>query len=160
MASRDRMVWIVGDPEDGSGHRYHVGDCYVLDQGPNRDHVRKILRASLPDDYAPCQICAPEGRRGAVDARAREQLPENGEVARGIRAGYEVELEDMDNLERQRIRLIAAGSPRSPGDVSVQSPIGSALLGKVEGEVVKVVLPRGAARTIRIVSAHVAPALQ
>jgi hypothetical protein len=61
----DRSVWIVGDPEEGAKattHRYHRGDCYVLDQVGNGGRTQKVALAELPEGYAPCQICAPGSR--------------------------------------------------------------------------------------------------
>jgi Transcription elongation factor, GreA/GreB, C-term len=70
----DRSVWIVGDPEEGAKattHRYHRGDCYVLDQVGNRGRTQKVALAELPEGYAPCQICAPGSRSSTATSGGR-----------------------------------------------------------------------------------------
>jgi len=149
----ERNVWIVGDPEEGAhatGHRYHVRQCYVLDQVHNRDRVKEVDLAGLPDGYGPCKICVPGGRvPGGAPASRRHEL-ERQEPRRGVQLGHSVQIEDIDTGEVSCYRLVAR--LRGSGEISTQSPLGSALLGKEEGAVAEFKVRKGGLRKVRIVS--------
>jgi transcription elongation factor GreA len=51
-----------------------------------------------------------------------------------------------------RYRLVGSHEAQAPGDVSISSPVGQALLGRRAGETVTVGLPDGRTRTLRIAS--------
>lgn len=61
----ERRVCIVGDIAWGAeagDHKFHRGECYVLDQIGNRDFNHQALLSDLPDSFKPCLICTPAGR--------------------------------------------------------------------------------------------------
>lgn len=150
----ERQVWIVGDPDGelhATGHRYHVATCYVLDQIHNRDRVKKVSIAALPEEYRPCQICAPGGRTPTSAATVSSQT---AGLRGGAQPGSIVELEDLETGALLRVRLVAAGRRPEPGAISTQSPLGSALLGKDAEAVAEFRLPGGGLRRMRIVSVH------
>jgi transcription elongation GreA/GreB family factor len=66
--------------------------------------------------------------------------------------GSVVTLDDTDNGAGARYRLVGSHEAQEPGDVSISSPVGQALLGRRASETVTVSLPDGRARRLRIVS--------
>jgi hypothetical protein len=147
----DRRVWIVGDPEEGAKattHRYHRGDCYVLDQVGNRGRTRKVSLADLPEGYAPCQICAPGGRSSTAasggPARVKAQRPT------GVQPGHLVDLEDLETGRVSTYRIAASDRLLDSGEISPRSPLGAALLGKAARAVVEFTPPKGGPRKLRI----------
>jgi hypothetical protein len=149
--ANDRSVWIVGDPEEGAQattHRYHRGDCYVLDQVGNRGRTRKLAISALPEGYAPCQICAP-GSRSSIAASGR---PAWGKAQRptGVQPGHLVDVEDVDTGRVCTYRIAFLDRPLGSGDISPRSPLGTALVGKTARAVVEFTPPTGGARKLRI----------
>lgn len=140
----DRRVWIVGDPEEGAqaaAHRYHRGDCYVLDQVGNRGRTRKLLLAALPAGYAPCQICAPGGRKTPRPPAKRPT---------GVQPGQVVDVEDVDTGRMSRYRIASSDRPHDSREISPRSALGAALIGKAAGAVFEFTPPKGASRRLRI----------
>jgi transcription elongation factor GreA len=66
--------------------------------------------------------------------------------------GSVVTLDDTDNGAGARYRLVGSHEAQEPGDVSISSPVGQALLGRRASETVTVSLPDGRSRRLRIVS--------
>jgi transcription elongation factor GreA len=66
--------------------------------------------------------------------------------------GSVVTVDDADNGAGARYRLVGSHEAQEPGDVSISSPVGQALLGRRASETVTVSLPDGRARRLRIVS--------
>jgi hypothetical protein len=142
----DRTVSIVGDPEEGARatHRYHRGDCFVLDQVGNRGRTRKVVLADLPEGYAPRQLCAP-GSRSSTGASGG---PAGG--SRGVQPGHLVYVEDVDTGRVSTYRITSSDRPRDSGEISLRSPLGVALVGQVAGEVFEFTPPKGGSRKLRI----------
>ncbi len=58
--------------------------------------------------------------------------------------GATVEVEDMDTGDRKRFTLLGADeADHTKGTISIESPVGRALLGKMEGDEVSVQVPKG-----------------
>jgi len=140
-----RYVWIVGS--FASGHRYHRADCYVLEQTPHHGRARKVGLAELPDVYQPCQICAPGGR--LQTSAAATGLP--AQPQQGVQPGHVVRIEDVVTGEVSSVRLVWSNSRSAPDEVTVGSPLGSALRGKDRDEVAEFKLPSGRVRRVRVV---------
>jgi transcription elongation GreA/GreB family factor len=70
----------------------------------------------------------------------------NGRIGLGTTA----EVEDMASGEVREHRLVGGYEPLDRGDVSANSPIGRALLGRSAGDQVLAVLPNGTERGLRI----------
>jgi hypothetical protein len=149
--ANDRSVWIVGDPEEGAQattHRYHRGDCYVLDQVGNRGRTRKLALTAVPEKYAPCQICAPGSRSSTVASGE----PALGKAQRsiGVQPGHLVDVEDVDTGAVSTYRIASPDRPPGSGGISPRSPLGAALVGKAARAVVEFTPPKGGSRKLRI----------
>jgi transcription elongation factor GreA len=98
-----------------------------------------------------------------IDARiaALEAMLANASVVqhRGrpgvVGIGSVVIVDDAECGAGARYRLVGSHEAQAPGDVSISSPVGQALLGRRAGETVTVSLPDGRIRSLRI--AAVAP---
>jgi len=66
--------------------------------------------------------------------------------------GSVVTVDETINGAGARYRLVGSHEAEQPGDVSIGSPVGQALLGRRASETVTVSLPDGRARRLRIVS--------
>ena len=66
--------------------------------------------------------------------------------------GSVVIVDDAECGAGARYRLVGSHEAQAPGDVSISSPVGQALLGRRAGETVTVGLPDGRTRTLRIAS--------
>ena len=66
--------------------------------------------------------------------------------------GSVVTVDETDNGAGARYRLVGSHEAQEPGDVSISSPVGQALLGRRASETVTVSLPDGRTRRLRIVS--------
>lgn len=69
-----------------------------------------------------------------------------------VSVGSVVTVDEVDNGAGARYRLVGSHEVEAPGDVSIGSPVGQALLGRRASETVAVDLPDGRARRLRIVS--------
>ena len=149
--ANDRSVWIVGDPEEGAQartHRYHRGDCYVLDQVGNRGRTRKLALSALPEGYGPCQICAP--RSGSSTAASGRPLRGKAQASTGVQPGHLVDVEDVDTGQVSTYRIAFPDRPLDSGEISPRSPLGTALVGKAARAVVEFTPPKGGSRKLRI----------
>jgi hypothetical protein len=146
----DRTVWIVGDPWQHlpkTDPRYHTGDCYVLDQLPNRGRAKRVRLSELPEAYGPCQICGPGVRTlGGARADSGWHAPTPSEPPRGVQLGHTVHIEYLDTSRRSTVRLISARRERQQGEISAESPLGAALLGKDIGTVAEFDVPKAGAK--------------
>ena len=151
----DRVVWIVGDPEQQlpkTDPRYHTGDCYVLDQTPNRDRVKRVRLSGLSDAYGPCLICAPAGRKSGVAAPSKgRRAPRPPDSPRGAQLGSTVRIQDLDTGKLLTVRLVPPDQKRQPDEISTDGPLGKALLGGEIGSVAEFNVPRGGQRKALIV---------
>jgi transcription elongation factor GreA len=66
--------------------------------------------------------------------------------------GSVVTVDDVGSGAGARYRLVGSHEARAPGDVSIGSPVGQALLGRRAGDTVAVPLPDGRTRKLRIAS--------
>jgi transcription elongation factor GreA len=66
--------------------------------------------------------------------------------------GSIVTVDDVRNGAGARYRLVGSHEARAPGDVSIGSPVGQALVGRRSGDTVVVALPDGRTRALRIAS--------
>jgi len=95
-----------------------------------------------------------------VGLRAREQeldqlrgVKRDGKTRPGVVGiGSVVTVDETDNGAGARYRLVGSHEAQRPGDVSIGSPIGQALVGRRASETVAVSLPDGRVRRLRIVS--------
>lgn len=69
-----------------------------------------------------------------------------------VSVGSVVTVDDVGSGAGARYRLVGSHEIEAPGDVSIGSPVGQALLGRRASETVVVELPDGRARRLRIVS--------
>ena len=145
---QDRTVWIVGDPEDARSTepRYHSGDCYVLDQITNRDYTRKIKLAELPEEFTPCQICAPARRSSDASKKQRADQPPR------VEPGCVVEVRDLGTGHVSTVRIAKSADGREEGTLSPRSPRAAPLIGKGEGDDAESRLPSGAVLRVRVLS--------
>jgi transcription elongation factor GreA len=86
-----------------------------------------------------------EQRIATVEARLRTaEVVEPGARGRGVAdLGCEVRVEDVETGAREKYRLV--GSPETApaeGRISIESPVGQALLGRRRGDLVEVEAPR------------------
>jgi transcription elongation factor GreA len=66
--------------------------------------------------------------------------------------GSVVNVDEVASGAGARYRLVGSHEAQGPGDVSIGSPVGRALLGRGAGDTVAVALPDGRARALRIAS--------
>jgi transcription elongation factor GreA len=66
--------------------------------------------------------------------------------------GSVVTVDDVASGAGARYRLVGSHEARAPGDVSIGSPVGQALVGRQSGDTVVVSLPDGGTRKFRIAS--------
>ena len=116
--------------------------------------IDEIRRAAADKDFrenVPLQ--AAREQRGYVEGRIAELeetlksatiMDENGKAALRVSIGHSVVLSDLDSGEELRYMLV---SPRevdpARGKISGASPIGQAVIGKEQGEIVEVAAPAG-----------------
>jgi len=100
--------------------------------------------AETPDVVIPPRVKGPPPETPPV-----EQLREEGKA----RLGARVIVEDEDGGEHEYVLVPSDEADPASGRVSVESPLGRALLGKSEGDEVVVQRPRGPA-TYSVVGIH------
>jgi transcription elongation GreA/GreB family factor len=67
-----------------------------------------------------------------------------------VTIGSVVEVEDLASGKRREHLLTGGYEPQGPNDVSANSPVGQALLGRVIGDEVALKLPNGREQTLKI----------
>jgi transcription elongation factor GreA len=106
------------------------------------------------------EVMAIREEEAVLDARiaALEDMLLRARVADGealtsgaIMLGSTATVEDLETRKSERYSIVGMHEQLQPGEVSVGSPIGQALLGRRVGETVTVDLPRGRARRLQIV---------
>lgn len=155
------QVWALRNPDGtfrGKFHRHDSYDCagrrmYEENYAQKEDYVLVDL-AELRGRHGACQFeCCFKGHADAAAVAnrylgrgAEQRTPRTIAVPppRGIRVGAEVLFRDSGTGETKS-RTIVRGQRADParGEVSTQSPIGRALLGREVGEIVQIELPRG-----------------
>jgi len=83
---------------------------------------------------------------------AQASVIEHGTRPGVVGIGSVVTVDETDNGAGARYRLVGSHEAQRPGDVSIGSPIGQALVGRRASETVAVSLPDGRVRRLRIVS--------
>jgi hypothetical protein len=140
--STSRTVWIVGEIRtEFDDQRFHLRDCYVLDQVSNRGRERRVELDELPDNYGPCQICAPARRH--VDRQSPKPRT-------GVQPGATVVLLNPSTGTVSEHRIGKPGE-RGHGALSSEGPLGRALIGRTAGDEVRYETPRGESRVVQIV---------
>jgi transcription elongation factor GreA len=66
--------------------------------------------------------------------------------------GSVVSVDETNRAAGARYRLVGSHEAQAPGDVSISSPVGQALVGRRAGDTVTVSLPDGRTRRLRIAS--------
>jgi len=119
--------------------------------------IEDIRRAAADKDFREnAPLDAAKEQRGHVEGRIMELeatlgaaiiLDESREVTHAASLGDEVVLQDLASGEELRYTLV---SPRevdaASGKISVASPIGRAIVGKIQGDTVAVTVPAGKLR--------------
>lgn len=77
-------------------------------------------------------------------------VDEDGGIPDIVAIGSWVEVENLSSGRTRRHRLTGGFEPLEPDDISVNSPVGQALLGRAAGDEVEVELPGGRAVTLRV----------
>ena len=82
---------------------------------------------------------------------ARARVVDDGDVRNGtVTVGTAVVVEDQRTLAVEEFSIVGALENGGAGTVTTSSPIGQALMGREVGDVVRVELPSGAVRELRI----------
>jgi transcription elongation factor GreA len=94
-----------------------------------------------------------DARIAALEATLAQASVLDERTAPGaIGVGSIVTVDDVNSGAGARYRLVGSHEARAPGDVSIGSPVGQALLGRRVGDTVVVDLPNGGVRELRIAS--------
>jgi transcription elongation factor GreA len=94
-----------------------------------------------------------DARIGTMEAMlAQASVVEQRIQPGAVGIGSVVIVDETNNGAGARYRLVGSHEAREPGDVSISSPVGQALLGRRASETVSVSLPDGRSRRLRIVS--------
>ena len=67
-----------------------------------------------------------------------------------VTVGSVVTVEDRGTLAAEQLRLVGSLETGGPGTVTVSSPVGQALMGRGVGDLVRVELPSGDVRELRV----------
>src|SRR5688572_17200521 len=116
-----------------------------------RDRLRTALQAARAEQVRRKRVLGAEGAHASEHVRLLGLLMvgasgPGGELIYNVVAGYgsELSIEDLDTGEWFKHRLMTGDAmDLEAGHVSIDSPLGAALLGKRRGEVVAVETPRG-----------------
>jgi transcription elongation factor GreA len=108
---------------------------------------------------------AAKERSGMIEAKIRDvqaklanceviDPSQRGEIGKKVFFGVAVEVEDIDSGEKKRVTIVGADeSDTARGFLSLESPFGKALIGKVLGDIAKVQAP-GGTKEYEILSIH------
>jgi len=92
------------------------------------------------------------GHHGVIAHEPIQPLPSPGVRILLTEAGLRARERELDQLRAAKHRLVGSHEAEEPGDVSIGSPVGQALLGRRANEGVTVSRPHGRTRRLRIVS--------
>jgi hypothetical protein len=134
-------------------HSYHTRACYVPDQRHSTRRKLLVPLSQVPVDAQPCRHCAPprppRTRRDKPDRDTeRTGADEHGSVI--VRVGMTVDLVD-DSGKEWTYDIVREGAGGAPGRVSVEAPMGNALLGAEVGDVRLVPRPKGGDLRVRVI---------
>lgn len=97
---------------------------------------------------------APRAAGGLLDELARAEVREDSKVPPDVAGiGALVTFRDLANLEDRNVRLVGEETGEA-GDVSVLSPLGSALIGLTPGQSIHWPDRRGGSRRLFVVAVH------
>jgi transcription elongation GreA/GreB family factor len=130
-----------------------------------RDRLKNALQAARAEQLRRKRVLGAESTNDSEQVRLLGLLMvgaagSGSEHIYNVVAGYgsEVSIEDLDNGDWFRHRLMTADAMElEAGHISIESPLGAALLGKRRGETVSVETPNGR-RTVCIARLETLPA--
>ena len=135
-----------------------------LDQlrAAKRNDIRRRLRDArgYGEPAGNDEYLATREDEAIIDARiatleamlAQASVVEHRALPGVVGLGSVVTVDETHNGAGARYRLVGSHEAQEPGDVSISSPVGQALLGRRASETVTVSLPDGRTRRLRIVS--------
>jgi hypothetical protein len=138
-------VLVAKAPTPSGWSRFHRdAGCPGLRKGEvthGAEYVAVEL-ADLPDKVLPCQFeCCFPGYETAADLTARVHSRPVSRPVTGIRVGQEVEYRELGESETKRWRIVPGAANPDEGELSANTPIARALIGREPGEVVDIALP-------------------
>jgi transcription elongation factor GreA len=143
------------------GLRSRLGELDAL-RAIKRGDIRRRLRdahgfgdAGANDEYLAAREdeAVLDARIAALEATLAQASVVEEHARPGVAGiGSIVTVDDADSGAGARYRLVGSHEARAPGDVSIGSPVGQALLGRRSGNTVVVPLPDGRTRKLRIAS--------
>jgi hypothetical protein len=167
------QVWVLRNADGSFRGRFHRYDSY--DCAGRRMHEEKYADRDdyvladiddLPGHHKACQfeccfqglpdtaaVAATHGHRGA--ARRAQQVAERPPRPSGISVGQRVTCRDLGSGETKQWAIVG-GRRADPSrcEISPESPVARALIGRQVGETVDIELPRGSRRQIEILAVH------
>jgi transcription elongation factor GreA len=144
-----------------AGRRTLLADLDDLRAAKRRDIRRRLREArGYGDAGANDEYLATREDEAIIDARiaalettlAQASVAEEDARPGVVGIGSIVTVDDVDTGAGARYRLVGSHEARAPGDVSIGSPVGQALLGRGSGDTVAVALPDGRTRELGIAS--------
>jgi Transcription elongation factor, GreA/GreB, C-term len=144
-------VLVAKAPTSSGWSRFHRdAGCPGLRKGEvthGAEYVAVEL-ADLPDKVLPCQFeCCFPGHETAADLTSRVHSRPAARPATGIRIGHEVEYRELGGSETEMWRIVRGAANLNEGELSANTPIARALIGREPGEVVDIALPN---RVVRV----------
>jgi transcription elongation factor GreA len=86
-------------------------------------------------------------------AAASEPAPRDVPLHDGLVVGLAADLEDLDTGERSHFELVSsAESNPSEGRLSIESPVGKAIVGHHPGDTIEVLTPKGHRRHLKVLA--------
>ncbi|UJA20960.1 hypothetical protein HJD18_12555 [Thermoleophilia bacterium SCSIO 60948] len=142
-------VLVARGPKPGTWTRIHRDPgCSGLRKGELADGASylELDLDDLPESVKPCQFpCCYQGYATASDLKRRVGTPSR--PAEGIRVGQEVEFRKLGGSELMRRRIVRGPADRSKDELSDETPIARAMIGREAGDVADAELP---GKTIQI----------
>jgi transcription elongation factor GreA len=144
-----------------AGRRARMAELEDLRAAKRRDIRRRLQDArGYGDAGANDEYLATREDEAILDARIaalETTLAEASVVEEHARPGVVgigsiVTVDDIGSRAGTRYRMVGSHEVRAPGDASIGSPVGQALLGRRSGDTATVALPDGSTRKMRIAS--------
>jgi transcription elongation factor GreA len=144
-----------------AGHRALLAAVEELRAAKRRDIRRRLRDArGYGDAGANDEYLATREDEAIIDARiaalettlAQASVVEERARPGVVGIGSIVTVDQVGSGAGARYQLVGSHEARAPGDVSIGSPVGQALLGRRSGDTVDVALPDGGTRKLRIAS--------
>jgi hypothetical protein len=166
------QVWVLRNADGSSRGKFHRYDSYNCrgrrmheEKYADRDDYVLVDIEDLPHHHKACQfeccfqglpdtaaVAASHGQRGA--AGRAPQVAERPPPPSGISVGQRVTCRDLGSGETKQWAIVG-GRRADPSrcEISPESPVARALIGRQVGEAVDIELPRGS-RQIEILAVH------